>query len=292
MCKQTTHAGPTVPTFDRRQFALLTGSATLAACTGIDGELDEDLIGTPTLTEDDVQFATADGEMDALFVRPSAGTHPAVILWPDIAGVRDAKRMMARRLAEAGYAVLLVNPYYRDVTGQQFASFANFASSGGFQTVRPWRDKLSSEAIMRDADAIVDFLDDQDGVDRARRIGTQGYCMGGPFTVYSAHARPDRVGVAASFHGGGLVREDDHSPHRLLAETPDTNYIFAIAQDDDAEAPDHKTVLRRAASNAEVGAEVEVYSADHGWCVPDSPAYNHDEAERAWSRLLAFYEGL
>ena len=275
--------------FNRRQFALLTGSAALVACTASDGDV---VAGSNSLSESDVTITAPDGEVDAFFVHPSDGAHPAVILWPDIASLRDAKRMMARRLAEAGFAVLVVNPYYRDVAGEQFASMPDFREQGGFAVVTPWREKLSSDAIMRDTVALVDWLDAQAAVDTSRAMGTQGYCMGGPFTVYSAAARPDRIGVAASFHGGGLVREDEASPHRLIEGTPDTSYLIAIATDDDAASPDDKTSFRAAADEHGRDAEIEVYAGNHGWTVPDNPSYDHDEAERAWTRLLELYAAL
>tara|TARA_R110002072_G_scaffold242564_14_gene401468 strand:+ start:1158 stop:2042 length:885 start_codon:yes stop_codon:yes gene_type:complete len=289
MCKDGEFDGRDLPRFNRRQFALLSGSAALAACTGVNGSMGETSRG-PSLAESSVTIATSDGQADAFFVHPASGRHPAVLLWPDIAGLRDAFRMMARRLAERGYAVLVVNPYYRDVAGEQFEDFAAFRAGGGFDKVGPWRGKLTAEPIMRDARALVGWLDRQASVDTARGIGTQGYCMGGPFTVWTAAAVPSRVAAAASFHGGGLVAEDNPmSPHALLGGTPDTGYIFAIAQDDDAEAPAVKTVLRHAAQAADVRAEVEVYPADHGWAVPDSPAYDRAETERAWANLLALY---
>lgn len=224
--------------------------------------------------------------MDAEFFHPGTGRYPAVIFWPDIAGIRDAKRQMARRLAGEGYAVLLVNPYYRDVAGEQFADFATFAANEGFQKVRPWREKLDASAIGSDAEAAAGWLFEQAAVDTSSRIGTQGYCMGGPFTVWSAAAE-ERIGAACSFHGGGLVREGENSPHRMLQ--PNTRYLIAIAQDDDAEEPDAKTELRNAAEAAGATAEIEVYAGDHGWCVPDSPVYDSEAAERAWSRLLVTY---
>lgn len=243
--------------------------------------------GTGTgLSETSVSFATPAGTMDGFFVHPARGRHPAVLLWPDIAGLREAKRQMARRLAASGYAVLVVNPYYRDVRGEQFADFATFAANGGFQTVKPWRDKLDARAIMQDAQAAAEWLAGQQPADPGRRIGTQGYCMGGPFTVWSAAAVP-RIGAAASFHGGGLVREDALSPHRLLRA--DARYLFAIARNDDAQEPATKTALRSAADAARATAEIEVYPADHGWCVPDSPSYDEAQADRAWTRLLALY---
>ena len=287
MCTQDRFAKLATATFNRRQFAVMSGSAALMACTATgSGSMSTAATG---LVENSVLIDTADGTADAFFVHPASGKHPGVIFWPDVAGLREAKRMMALRLAEAGYAVLVVNPYYRDVRGEQFADFATFRSQEGFAKVKPWRDKLSSTTIMRDADALVRWLDGQEAVDTARPIGTQGYCMGGPFTVFSAAARPDRIGGAASFHGGGLVRDGESSPHRLLTRTPETRYLLAIAQNDDAENPDHDDILRRSAREADVAAEVEVYAADHGWTVPDSPAYDQAEAERAWSRLQALY---
>ncbi len=183
----------------RRQFGALTGAAALAACAS--GESEGQAQPLPGLSERGVSFPTGEGTLDGFLVQPATGNHPAVILWPDIAGIREAKRGIARKLAQAGYAVLVVNPYYRDVAGEQFADFAAFIAGGGFQKVGPWRSKLNAEAIMRDAGAIVAWLDQQPGVDTAKGIGTQGYCMGGPFTVWTAAAVPGRVKAAASFAG-------------------------------------------------------------------------------------------
>ena len=182
--------------------------------------------------------------------------------------------------------MFVANPYYRDVAGQQFEDFADFAGNGGWDKARQWRSALDADAIQGDARAATAWLDTQDAVDTARGIGTQGYCMGGPFTVWST-AAVERMRAAASFHGGGLVRDGEKSPHRMLRG--DAHYLIAIAQDDDAEDPAAKTAFSAAANEVGAAAEVEVYAADHGWCVPDSPAYDRAEAERAWSRLLATY---
>lgn len=196
---------------------------------------------------------------------------------------------MARRLAGQGYAVLVVNPYYRAVAAPQFSDFAAFRAQGGFEKVGPWRAALTPAAVQRDATAAINWLDDRAEVDTARGIGTHGYCMGGPFTVWTAAAVPGRVRAAASLHGGGLVKPDDpHSPHKLLRETQ-ARYLFAIAQDDDAKEPGVKTALRQAAAAAGRPAEVEVYPADHGWTVIDSPAYEAAAAERAWGRMSALF---
>lgn len=293
MCDQEKLARWAREGLNRRQFGALGGMAALAACapteSGADGGESEGEATLPAMAEETVRFETADGTMDGFFVHPVSGPAPAVLFWPDIAGLREAKRNMARRLAGRGYAVLVANPYYRDVAGQQFADFAEFAGNGGFDKVGPWRGKLNAETIMRDATAAIGWLDGQEAVDTARGVGTQGYCMGGPFTVWTAAAVPGRVRAAASFHGGGLVRGDDPtSPHNLLGDTQ-ASFLIAIAQDDDAKAPGDKDALRAAAEAAGRPAEIEVYAGDHGWTVPDSPAYAEAEAERAWANLLKLY---
>ncbi len=270
----------------RRQFGAIGAAAALAACAGAEGAILAQPM--PALTERAVTFPTADGTMDGFLVMPAKGKHPAVILWPDIASIRESKRNIARKLAAAGYAVLVVNPYYRDVAGEQFADFAAFITAGGFQKVGPWRGKLNAEAIMRDTTAIVGWLDSQEGVDQARGIGAQGYCMGGPFTVWSALASP-RVKAAASFHGGGLVRPGNAmSPHAILGQTG-ASFLFAIARDDDAKAPADKDTLREAATAGGRPAVTKVYPGDHGWMVADSPAYDAAAASTGEADLLALY---
>lgn len=265
----------------RRGFAATGALAGLAACTSL-----ESGAGASGLTESMVTIPTADGIMDAFFVHPAKAA-PAVILWPDIAGVREAKKVMARRLASEGYAVIVPNPYFRDVTAMQFADFADFVAKKGFEKVAPWRAKVSFETITRDARALTAWLDGQKAVDRTRGIGNQGYCMTGSYTIYSAAAAPQRIKAAASFHGGGLVSDKPTSPHRMLQSG--AGYLIAIARDDDAKQPSAKTELRQALTASGAAGEVEVYPADHGWCVLDSPAYDPVQADRAWGQLLALY---
>lgn len=272
----------------RREFGVLAGVTAIAACAP--GEVAAGGEGVMNLTESRVTFDTADGTMDAFFVHPAQKKHPAVILWPDIASIRESKRNMARRLAGEGYAVLVLNPYYRDVAGQQFADFAAFIEDGGFQKVGPWREKHTADAIGSDAESAVEWLDAQDAVDTARGIGVQGYCMGGPLTVWSTAAVPSRIKAGASFHGGGLVLEGNpESPHNMLDQAG-AAYLIAIAQDDHAQAPDHKILFAKAAGRAARPAKIDVYEGDHGWTVPDSPAYAEAAAEKAYADLLMLYE--
>lgn len=246
-------------------------------------------IGYPVaVTSREVSFQTPDGTVDGWFVHPIDSTAPGVIFWPDIAGLREAKKVMATRLAEMGYSVLIMNPYYRDTPAPIWSSFADFAGNGGWDRARAMRAKLDAAAIGRDTVAAVAWLDAQPEVDTGFGIGAQGYCMGGPFAVWSAAAVPGRVKAAASFHGGGLVRDDADSPHRTFAST-DATYLIAVAQDDDAEAPEEKTVLAQTAEAAGRRAKIDVYAGDHGWTVPDSPAYAKPAAERAFANLVGIY---
>jgi carboxymethylenebutenolidase len=286
MCDESKLADWASQTISRRQFGVIGGAAALAACgEGFAGAASL----APSVQSRKANVTTPDGLMDVELVAPKKGKHPAVILWPDIAGPRAAKRAIASALAAKGHAVLIANPYYRDVAGEQFADFAAFIAGGGFQKVGPWRARLTPEAVMRDAGALVQWLDGQKEVDGKRGIGTQGYCMGGPFTIWSAAASP-RIKAAASFHGGGLVRPGNPmSPSALLGKT-EASFLIAIAKDDDAKAPGDKTALREAATAAGRPAKIDVYAGDHGWMVPDSPAFNAAAAKQGEADLLALYK--
>ena len=268
----------------RRDFAAIGTAAVLSGCAGAMGQAS----APGDLTERMVEITTSDGIADAFFVHPAKGQHVGIVMWPDVAGLREAKKIMARRLAAAGYAVLCVNPYYRGGPAPIMESFSEFRTPEGQAKIKPLRAALTPMAITSDAKAYVGFLDGSAAVDKARKIGSNGYCMGGPFTVRTAAAVPGRVGAAASLHGGGLVTQDSDSPHRLLAATR-ASYLFAIARNDDAQDPSVKDTLRAAAAAARRPAEIEVYAADHGWTVPDSPAYDPVEPDRAWQRMLALF---
>jgi carboxymethylenebutenolidase len=250
------------------------------------------------LGESDVSIKTADGTCDAAFIHPASGTYPGVLVWVDAFGLRPSMRDIARRLAAEGYAVLVPNPYYRASKAPQWDSAENvdFNDAGFRAKLQPLRDTIQAPgAIERDAAAYVGFLDAQPQVDKARRIGSQGYCMGGALVVKTAAAVPDRIGAGASFHGGGLVTNQPDSPH-LLAPRIRARMYFGVAQNDDQRQPDAKDKLREAFAAAKVPTEVEVYPAKHGWCVPDmpkeggTPIYDVAQAERAWGKLLALYK--
>lgn len=270
----------------RRAFAGLgMGAMTLALMPGLALAAN----GTPTgVSAGTVTVPTAHGTMDGYFVHPATGAHPAVILWPDIAGLRDAYRTMATRLALAGYAVLVINQYYRTSPAPVLASFAEWRSEAGRARLQPMIAALSADGIASDGAAFVGWLDAQPAVDRTRKIASIGYCMGGPFTFRTAAATPARIGAIASFHGGGLVTDAPDSPHRLMAGF-EAAMLVAIARNDDDRSPDDKVALRAAADASGRWAEIEVYPAQHGWCTIDSPVYDESAAERAWGRMLALF---
>ncbi len=237
----------------------------------------------------EVTISTANGSADAFFVTPEKGRHPAIILWPDIAGLREAYRVMGTRLAQAGYAVLVVNQYYRSAKAPILNSLSEWRTDEGQAKLKPMIAAITPAGTSSDAAAFVDWLGSQPEVDTKRKIGTSGYCMGGPFTFRTAAARPDRVGALASFHGGNLVNDTPDSPHLLLPKMK-AALLVAIAQNDDAREPATKETLREAAKAAGRKAEIEVYPAQHGWCTIDAPVYDRQAAEKAWDRMLATFQ--
>ena len=260
----------------RRQFGVLLGAGVAMMLPKV--------VGAVAVTEQDVTIKTPDGTCDAYFVHVASGTAPAVLVWPDIFGLRPAFRQMGKRLAETGYSVLVVNPFYRT----QKAPTAAKGAATPIPELLPLAKQLSETTHMTDAKAFIAWLDQQQSVAKNRKIGTQGYCMGGPMAFRTAAAVPDRVGAVASFHGGGLVTKEPNSPH-LQASKTKASLLVAIAANDDMRAPDEKNVLKETFAKSGQSAEVEVYSGAHGWCPPDSTVYNQPDAEKAWTRLLALY---
>jgi len=288
MCEQDQFS--TASRMDRRDFGKLgaIGAAgAAAACAPVSA--DEGI----TLAKDPVSFAADGGTMDGVFMHRVGTVSPGIILWPDIAGLRPAKIAMGMRLAEAGYAVLVANPYYRSVAGQQFEDFSDWRANDGWNRVTPWREANTPEAVMATARSVVDWLDAQDAVDSTRGIGNQGYCMTGSWTIFSAAAVPSRIKAAGSFHSGGLTRGEAMAPVNLLGDLPaDAQVLVGMARDDYARDTSAKDQLDAAGAAAAAAVSVEVYAGDHGWCVLDSPAYDEPEAERAWAALLATYANL
>jgi carboxymethylenebutenolidase len=261
----------------RRQFGVLLGAGVAMMLPKV--------VGAVTVTDGEVTIKTPDGTCDAYFVHPATGTAPGVLVWPDIFGLRPAFRTMGKRLAESGYSVLVVNPFYRT----QKAPTAARGAATPIPELMPLARGLSEPTHMTDAKAFVAWLDQQPSVAKNKKVGTQGYCMGGPMAFRTAAAVPDRVGAVASFHGGGLVTSDANSPH-LQASKTKAQLLIAIAANDDMSRPDEKNVLKDTFTKSGQPAEIEVYTgAAHGWCPPDSGVYNEPQAEKAWARLLALY---
>lgn len=229
------------------------------------------------------------GAAEAFFVAPKTGRYPGVLMWPDVAGLRDAYKTMATRLAGEGYAVLVVNHYYRSTKLPVLSSFEEWRTDEGKKKIAPMREALTPEAIASDGAAFVAWLDRQESVDKNKKLASSGYCMGGPYTFRTAAAAPERVGAIASFHGGGLVTEEPTSPHRLFAKMK-AAALICIAHNDDERQPEAKAELQKAAAAAKLPAEIEVYPAQHGWCTIDAPVYDEAQAERAWARMLATFE--
>jgi carboxymethylenebutenolidase len=248
------------------------------------------VVNALSVSEQDVMVKTPDGEADCYFVHPASGQHAAVIMWPDIVGIRPAFRAMGKRLAQSGYSVLVVNPYYRTARGSIVEAGKTFRDPGVRELLMPHARSLSPETCVTDGRAFVSWLDEQSAVDSKRKIGTSGYCMTGSYTMRLAAAIPERIGAGASFHGGGLVSDQPDSPH-LLIDKIHAGFLIAIAESDDERDPKAKTKLREDFDAASLDAEIEVYAgAQHGWCPPDSPVYNEALAERAWKRLLVLFE--
>ena len=260
----------------RRQFGAMLGAGMVMLLPKVANAV--------AVTESDVMVKTPDGTADCYFVHPASGTAAAVLMWPDIFGLRPAFRQMGKRLAESGYSVLVVNPFYR----AKKAPTADAGAATPIQQVMPLAQGLNETTHMTDAKAFIAWLDQQPSVAKNRKVGVQGYCMSGPIAFRTAAAVPERVGAVGSFHGGGLVTTMPNSPH-LQAAKSKAQFLIAIAQNDDERSPNEKDVLKDTFAKANLPAEIEVYAAAHGWCPPDSGVYNEPLAEKAWGRLMALY---
>jgi carboxymethylenebutenolidase len=269
--------------FSRRQFGALGVGAGLLSLVPAGAY-------AAATTGADVAIKTPDGTCDAYFVHPTKGKHPAVLIWPDIFGLRPAFKQMATRLAESGYAVLVVNPFYRLQKAPTSPEHADFQDPATRKLLTEQMQSLSPQTVATDAGAFVPWLDAQAAVDTQRKMATTGYCMGGPYTLRTAAQFPDRIGAIASFHGAALANASPDSPH-LLVPKMKASALIAIATSDDKTDPKAKDLLRQAFAAAGLPAEIEVYTDTmHGWCPTDSHVYNHDQAEKAWSRMLVLFD--
>ena len=289
--QKTNTEGPS--DLSRREFVAISIGAGIAAAAG--GASAAEM----PVTEKMVEIKMPDGVCDAAFIHPTTGSHPAVIIWPDAFGLRPSMRDIGKRIAAEGYAVLVPNPFYRVKKApviEDPASFS-FQNQADMAKLQPLMASINAAgAAEKDAPAFVAWLDTQPQVNKAKKIGTQGYCMGGALVVRTAATLPDRIGAGASFHGGGLVTANPNSPH-LLAPKIKARMYFGVAKNDDERQPDAKDKLREAFAAAKVPAEIEVYPAQHGWCVADmpkqpngEPIYSKPDAEKAWTKLVALYK--
>ncbi len=275
----------------RRQFSLTAGGvafgAAFAGCAP--GEtMASELAGS--IAETDVSITTPDGEADAFFAHPQGRASAAVLIWPDILGLRPAFKMMAKRLAGDGYAALVVNPYYRRAKAPLVEVGDSFSNPAVREKIFPFARSLSQDTNRTDARAFIDWLDAQSAVDTSRGVGTMGYCMGGPMTFVTAHERADRVRAGGSYHGGGLVTGAPTSPHRMVQHM-NADFLIAIAENDHERSPHVEGVLRETFAETGNSAEIEVYAGTkHGWCPPDSQVYDEAQADKAWARTLALFE--
>jgi carboxymethylenebutenolidase len=272
----------------RRDFVAMGIAAGIVAAAGGASAADMQVV------EKDVEITTPDGTCNAAYIHPTSGSHPAVLIWADAFGLRPALRDMGKRLAAQGYTVLVPNPFYR-VTKDPKLDTATFDFAKDRDKIQPLMNSINADgAAEKDAAAFIAWLDQQKEVNKSKKIGTQGYCMGGPLVMRTA-ATSARIGAGGSFHGGGLVTDRPNSPH-LLAPKIHARMYFGVAKNDDERQPDAKDKLKAALDAAHVANKIEVYPANHGWCMPDMPApanapiYSKPDAERAWNELLALYK--
>jgi carboxymethylenebutenolidase len=266
---------------NRRTFAALTAAATGLASRAW---------AQATVTEKNVEIKTADGVSDSALYYPSGrGPWPAVLIWPDIGGLRPVFREMGKRLAGQGYVVLVANPFYRSVKASEMAASFDFNDPATRAKLTGYRGAMTDAGVDNDAKAYLAFLDAQPQTDKKKKAGVQGYCMGGPLSFRTAAAVSNRIGAVGSFHGGGLVTNTPASPHLLIPKT-NAAYLCAVAQNDDASRPTDKDTLKAAFAEAKRPATVEVYPANHGWCVKGSAVYNEAAAEKAWAELTKLYK--
>ena len=288
MCGNGNHQGRIADTSLTRRTMMLTMTAA-AAASGLSMPAFAEDSGARPVTEKNVSVKTADGSADAALFMPSGkGKWPAVLLWPDILGLRPVFREMGKRLAAQGYVVLVPNPYYRAKKAPVIEGAFDFGNKDDWARLMAFKNGLTDAMVDRDSAAFVTFLDAQPQTDRRKKAGVQGFCMSGPISFRTAAARPDRIGAVATFHPGALVTDKPSSPHLLIPRSR-AAYLVLIARNDAEKMPNEKPELDKAFTKAKRRAKVEIYPANHGWSVAGSESYDEQQAERAWAELLPFY---
>jgi len=285
MCDDFIHQGLTHdPTVSRRAFTIGAAAATIAIQSPVAS-------GQAKVVEKDVNVPMASGVADsALFYPEGKGPWPAVLVWTDILGLRPVFRELGQRLAAEGYVVLVPNPFYRNAKAPVVDGSFDFSKPEDRAKVMPMAAALTADADMSDGKSHIDFLDAQPQTDKKKKMGVQGYCMGGPLAFRTAATVPERIGAVATFHGGGLVTDKPDSPHLLIPKMK-AEVLCAVADNDDKREPAAKDKLKEAFAAAHMTATVEVYEGcNHGWTVRGSQVYNEQGAEKAWAALTALYK--
>jgi carboxymethylenebutenolidase len=237
------------------------------------------------MIERQIDVPTPDGAVTTFICHPErGGPHPPILFFMDAPAIREELRDMARRLGTAGYYVVLPNLYYR----AGVMELGPLTDAGARERMFELMNGLTIEMVMRDAGALIDFID-ADPAARAGGVGTVGYCMSGQFAINAAASFPTRVVAAASLYGTFLVTDQAHSPH-LTAQTTKAELYFGCAETDRWAPLETVEVLKAAVETHAPRIEVELYpGVEHGFAFPQRAAYDKAAAERHWERLLALY---
>lgn len=244
------------------------------------------------MIEQQTNIATSSGEMPTFVCHPERqGPCPAVFLLMDAPGIREELRSMARRLASAGYCVLLPNLYYRAGNDPMFDPNEVLAAGSDEQKrMRAIRTKMTIPPVMEDFAALIKFSDNLGITLAGAPVGTHGYCMSGPYSLAAAAAFPDRVAAAASIYGTWLVSDAEQSPHTTLDQIRGETYI-ACAEHDDLAPSDMVATLKTIFEAAGSPGELEIHpGVHHGFAFPDRWCYDKAAAERHWERLHSLYK--
>jgi carboxymethylenebutenolidase len=241
------------------------------------------------MIEQNIDIRTADGTADGVLVRPEGKEElPAVIVLTDIWGIRLAFVDLAKRIAERGYVVLLPNIFYRSAKAPVFPAPGDFQEPRTRERIGEITRPLTPDAMERDGSAYVDFLASQPAV--SGQMGVVGFCFAGPFALRTAAARPDRIGAAASFHGGGLYKEEETSPHRVLPRVKARLY-FGHATNDNSMTAGQIEMFETALEKWGGDFSSETYNARHGWMIPGREMFDPDNAKKGFDKMIELFDG-